>query len=135
MLEGCKNNKLFFNKLLIKPESRAYFDLLYTKDFKCIICKDVLFDPVLCSECKRVYCSSCIKDKDLNNLTSNHNMILKCNHDRIEIDIGVVKEEFMKIKLNCFFKCESIKLNLFNYPGHLKKCCFYRDINNIKYII
>ena len=99
----------YFNKRLIIPEIFKYFNKLYDRFYKCLVCYDVIFDPIYCSECQLVFCSSCVskgsKSKNLNCLHSN---LLK------ELP-ALEKLKFEKIKVKCFFNCSNKNLNLLTY--------------------
>ena len=123
-------NKDLLNKRLIKPGSKDYFDFLYTKHFECILCKEILFDPVCCSNCNGIFCRNCVYD--LRNNYKNFS-VLRCLHSEIEECIEM-KERFQleKIKVNCYFKCGSSNLNLLNYASHLRNCNTNKNNNSEK---
>jgi len=73
--------KDYFNRRLIYPQARDDFNQLYETYYKCLICQDVVFDPVYCSKCQMVFCSSCIiilKNSDINDHKSKGSVI--CDH-------------------------------------------------------
>ena len=77
----CINKKLLLNRVLIKEECKELFDFLYAKHFQCIICRDILFDPVLCNECNGVFCRNCVVGTNVNNKVF---ILLKCNHKSVK---------------------------------------------------
>ena len=74
----------YFNKRLIVPEIRDHFNVVYEMRYKCLICYDVVYDPVYCSECQLVFCKSCVtvsSTQSLNNIQKNKNLL--CDHTNI----------------------------------------------------
>ena len=57
---GQSSSKLFLHRLLLKPEDKELFNKIYSKHIECLICHDILFDPITCIQCRGVYCKECI---------------------------------------------------------------------------
>ena len=123
--------KNMFNQRLIKPEFKSRFDLLYNTYFKCLICNDTLFDPVLCSDCEIIFCKSCVFDLDTRSDISQISPFISCKHENITEIPVINKRHFEKISLRCFYYCNSHDLNLLNYSAHISRCK-YRHDNNTK---
>ena len=113
-----ENNQLL-TLCSIKPESREYFQKHFEKSMKCSICEGIIFDPVACNDCKEVFCKQCIQSKIYKNE--------KCPlEDCFPITVSVIidevfKKKFEKVKINCFYNCNS-EINLLNYALHLQEC-------------
>ena len=106
----------YFNRKLIVSEIKEHFNQLYGRCYKCLICYDVIFDPVYCSDCRIVFCKNCIS-----NVNKNNNLL--CSHTTISKELPAEKIlDFEQIKVNCFFKCDNKNLNLLTYPDHLIIC-------------
>jgi len=136
------NIKDYFNQRLILPQVKPVFDYFYNSLYKCLICNDTLFDPILCEGCKLLFCRSCISNKGKNNdkerdkdndigeenRTDNHSLnlnlqLLDCKHTTICKDIPDHNKKYLeKINIDCYFRCANKTLNLFNYPAHVKLC-------------
>jgi len=107
----------YFNRSLINKDDRKYFNDLFDKYYKCLLCYDTIFDPVHCSNCQLVFCRSCTSNKDL--LSQN----LKCNHAKLSTKLPTEEQtKFGNIRVNCFFNCSEKSLNLLNYAAHIKLC-------------
>ena len=107
----------YFNKRLINTDIREDFNEMYERYFKCLICNDVVFNPIYCSECENIFCKTCIS------INKHKNNLLLCDHTKISTELPKLKKElFEKIKINCFFKCNNKSLDLLSYPSHLKSC-------------
>ena len=148
-------SKDYFNRRLIKSNCKDFFDCFYTKKFECGLCKDVLFDPVLCNKCRVVYCRNCVYDVCLAYKSYN---VVKCKHEEItEVfdlnlnlssktlsslvsggSIGIsgsscsliasIQEDLDKIKVECYFRCNTEKLSLLNYSAHIRCCNHNYDL-------
>ena len=117
----------YFNRRLIHRDVKEDFNTLYEKFYKCLICNDVIYDPVHCSECQLIFCNSCISNPDLKRIN------FLCNHTKLsKVLPDHEKLKFEKIKVNCFFNCSNQTLNLFNYHSHLKSCKEKFDLSNMK---
>ena len=118
----------YFNrKLIFDPEIKDYFNQFYEIHYKCWICYDVVFDPIYCPECQLVFCKSCVTNSLFNSKS------IKCSHRETLRELTKQEKlKFEKIKVNCFFKCGSQKLNLLNYPDHLIGCKAKYNERNLK---
>ena len=100
--------KNLFNQRLIKPEVKDRFDFLYNMYYKCLICNDVVFDPILCIDCEVVFCYSCVSELD--NYSNKSSIYLNCKHENIIEIPDINKRKFENIKLNCYYNCSSHSL-------------------------
>ena len=123
---SIKNKDLLLRRL-IKHSSRSYFELFYSKYYECLICKDILFDPVQCNKCNEIFCRSCIYSLSTNSRYTNSNFrVLNCFHRQLnEIEKSNRYEyvkQLEKVKLDCYYKCGNADLNLLNYAKHIRIC-------------
>ena len=121
----------YLNRRLINTESKEFFTKFFQKNYECLSCYDIIFDPVYCFECNQVYCKNCI----LNTIPKENNLL--CNHTNhtktIEELPKIEKGNFEKIKVDCFF-CDDKNLNLLTYPNHIECCKKKYEEKNFKTI-
>ena len=86
----------------------------------CIICLDVLIDPVMCMNCKGVYCYHCIKKwSEIDNKCPN-----RCQNPNYQ-NSSQTCQLLSKIK----FECSDCKKNI-NYGEMEKHCISYCKLGN-----
>ena len=96
--------------------NKAFFEPM-VKELTCLICKGLLVDPILCSECESPFCTSCITIWKLRN----NNCINKCKGPfQIKQITKMMKDIMNKVLLNCNICKSEISLN--SYPSHIISC-------------
>lgn len=91
-------------------------------DIKCIICQsEAIVDPVLCSNCYRIFCAHCIVEWTKS--TSRSTCPFKCSTTEISFISGKQKVRYIieRLKFNCFNGCgESVTLK--EASEHFLRC-------------
>ncbi len=122
MLTPCnnlRNNFEIINKELFEQSKEVY---------SCMICQDILYNPVACSNCYTLFCEACIKkwligaDFCPDGCAVSEIKIEKINNQTRKI--------LDKLKLKCIHNCE---VPFTHYFDHLEHCEIERKIksNNI----
>jgi len=126
--------KNLFNQRLIIQKHKSRFDFLYNTYHKCLICNDILFDPVLCIDCDIIYCKCCVTDLETISISGNSDNLsppnIDCKHENTTGIPDINRRHLEKIKVNCYFNCKTHNLDLFNYSDHIRKCKSIHDRNN-----
>ena len=91
----------------------------------CLICKDLIIDPIMCSECKNVFCKKCIE----NWARKNKKCPIKCNSNFIKCRDKA--EILRKLKFECK-KCKN-EINYDDMPMHFYSNCNTKKINTDYY--
>ena len=110
-------------------------------DLKCVICLNLLWDPMECNECGNSFCSYCINESIKIN-----NFCPLCKSRPINFRKAKGLNKFLnKIRIKCCNDQCKEKPEYFDYVNHLEKCryrlyhctnegCKYQDtLDNIKY--
>jgi len=109
-----KDNKLHINDDIVI--NKSYYDPM-AKELICSICKGLLIDPVLCTECEHPFCSSCIGEWT----KKNNQCIMKCKGTFKSKPIPrMIKNIMEKVLLKCNF-CNG-EISLMDYPIHITSC-------------
>ena len=90
----------------------------------CIICLDIIIEPIMCIKCQNVYCKKCIQNwSKINNKCPN-----RCQNPSYQICVSIGKL-LSKLYFNCKY-CKSI-INYNDMEKHfLSKCQLGKNIDN-----
>jgi len=109
-----KDNKLHINDDIVI--NKSYYDPM-AKELICSICKGLLIDPVLCTECEHPFCSSCIGEWT----KKNNQCIMKCKGTFKSKPIPrMIRNIMEKVLIKCNI-CNG-EISLTDYPNHYKEC-------------
>ena len=50
------------NEFGVKQFKKLVVNFNAPSDFSCVICSELLYDPMECSECQNTFCGECLKD-------------------------------------------------------------------------
>lgn len=92
----------------------------------CLICMDIIVDPIMCVKCQNVYCKKCIENWD----RVNKQCPIKCPYTKYR-KCRVKAELLNKLKFECK-KCKDI-IDYENMPKHVYSDCNKIKINNDYY--
>lgn len=92
----------------------------------CLICMDIIVDPIMCVKCQNVYCKKCIENWD----RVNKQCPIKCPYTKYR-KCRVKAEILNKLKFECK-KCKDI-IDYENMPKHVYSDCNKIKINNDYY--
>ena len=110
------------------------------EELKCPICYNLIWKPLECLECGKIFCEYCINES-----LKFKKFCPMCKMQGPFREAKSLKSFFGKVKINCANKGCKEKPNYFDYLTHLEKCdfrlyhctnedCQYQDtLNNIKY--
>ena len=112
-------NKTVLNDEQILPESKDYF-IKMLKHLICSICNGLYIDPISCKSCSNVYCRKCLQAFIDDNKPC---PLDECFPIMIDEEIEKsLKTKLAKIKLRCYYECQTSTLTMYNYGSHLIKC-------------
>ena len=99
-------------KDLIKKEDY----ILHKEKYTCLICKKILLNPIMCSQCEKLFCKDCIFDY----VMRENKCISNCLNFELVIPNKTYMESFQTFKVKCRSCNQSIPL--MDYYQHNKKC-------------
>ena len=90
----------------------------------CIICLDIIIEPVMCVNCKNVYCKHCIDEWSKNNINCPH----RCENPNYQKSIDLFNK-LSQLSFNCKH-CEKV-ISYNEMEKHLlSKCHLGKNVNN-----
>ena len=120
-----KINKLYSNIPFNIEKEGISSDLIIEKyknmssELICLICLNIVYDPIMCAKCGGIFCKSCIKQlMKTSNICPNKCILQTKSIDRILHNL------LDKFELNCFYKkngCNKILLYS-DFVKHCKEC-------------
>ena len=95
-----------------------------SKNYLCMICKQIVLFPKKCKNCNMKMCKKCIKDLE-------NEKCLECNQITYELELTDDEtNELKKFKLKCLNKECEITTNIIDYYNHIEKCDFSEVVCN-----
>ena len=126
--EGKKKKKIniLYSNIPFNIEKEGISSDLIIEKYKnmsseliCLICLNIVYDPIMCAKCGGIFCKSCIKQlMKTSNICPNKCILQTKSIDRILHNL------LDKFELNCFYKkngCNKIILYS-DFVKHCKEC-------------
>lgn len=125
MLTSDPSDENLFKRILPKIEGGINQELLSDNhksigtELICTICLEIVFDPVMCSNCENLFCKVCIKRL----LSKTNKCPNQCQFSEKEKNI-MLKKLLNRIEFKCmYFKCGCTALVSYaDFLNHINKC-------------